>query len=937
MPLRQAQHLPLSTYRLQLHAGFTFADLEKILPYLQSLGVGDCYFSPIFLSTPESTHGYDVSDYRKVDPKLGGDAGLRRIAGELRAREMGLVLDFVPNHMSVSGPLNPWWQDVLESGSRSPYARFFDIHWNRDAAGTTARILLPVLEDAYGNVLEQGKLKLEYARGRFFIRYGTLQFPLRPYSYSALLGSVAARPGIGREERRVLEEYAENFRALAAHDSVLSPDAAAARAKQLREVQKKIADLAGRHPQVVGELQLALAELNGLPGDPASFTALHELIDAQHYRLAHWRTGAHETNYRRFFAIDSLVGLRMEIPEVFHETHLLLGMLIEEGLVSGLRIDHIDGLWDPQSYLERLQFLAQGKAEKERPPFYVVVEKILAPRESLPTEWPAHGTTGYEFIASLAGLFTDAANEQRFTGVYRTFTGDSSDYAQLVYENKRWVLEEMFANAVEDLGGSLADMLKDDRRWRDLTRHGLTVAVREIIAGLDVYRTYRRLGERATATDVATVRRAFDAARRRNITLEATPFEFVRDLLSGAYPPRTAAAEVRDPFERWTLKFQQYTGAVMAKAVEDTAFYVFNRLIALNEVGGEPACFGSTVADFHEANRARLETMPFSLLATSTHDTKLSEDARARLYPLTEMPGQWQRWLGEWRELNARHKTLVDGRPAPDENEEYRLYQVLLAVWPLHGDGTDDAFRARLREHWRKAASEAKRNTTWTHANEPWLQAGERFLDAILSADTGAAFRENFRPRAARLAHLGMVNSLAQTVLKITSPGIPDFYQGCEGWDFSLVDPDNRRPVDFGRLGALADAIVARSPRELLRDWRDGGIKLHLIQKLLCFRRDHGSLFLEGDYLPLAVGGRFAAHVVAFSRTHANGRVLVVVPRLTALLGCPPIGPIWDDTTIACEGKSSWTDLLTGRTFGTSDCLAVSELLEQLPVAVLHG
>jgi (1->4)-alpha-D-glucan 1-alpha-D-glucosylmutase len=934
MPLREAQHLPLSTYRLQLHAGFPFSDVEKLLPYLQRLGVTDCYFSPILLATPESTHGYDVSDYRKVDPKLGGEAALRQVVAGLRERNMGVLLDFVPNHMSVSGPLNVWWQDVLEAGSRSPYARFFDIHWNQHHARTDSRILIPVLEDAYGVVLEQGKLKLDYAKGRFLIRYGSLEFPLRPYSYPALLETVADLPAVHEPERAALKNFAAEFRGLSARDSVLTQEEAMARSRHLRELQKRVAAFGNEHPGTVDHIRLHLAALNGREGDPASFAALDELIDAQHYRLAHWRTGAHETNYRRFFAIDTLVGLRMEIPEVFHETHLLLGLLIREGLVQGLRVDHIDGLWDPLEYLERLQLLGR---EPDGKPFFVVVEKILEANERLPAAWPVHGTTGYEFPAQLAGLFTDAANEERFTAIYREFTHDETHYDQLVYEQKRWVLEEMFANAIANLGAELSDLLRGDRRWRDLTRHGLTVAVREIIAALDVYRTYRRLSGKATPLDTETIHRAYAHARRRNATLEQTPFELVRNLLVGDYPPASVDAENRERFARWVMTFQQYTGAVMAKAVEDTAFYVYNRLIALNEVGGDPSRFGSTVEEFHRANVERAAVSPHSLLATSTHDTKLSEDVRARLYPLSEIIDDWERWLGEWRELNAAHKTRIDGRLAPDDNEEYRLYQILLGAWPLEPERRDADFTKRLLEHWRKSESEAKRNTSWTHPNDRWLAAGERFLNAILTPATGQAFLENFEPRAARMAHLGMVNSLAQSVLKITSPGIPDIYQGNESWDFSLVDPDNRRPVDFQRLQNLEASVAQRTPLELLRDWRDGGIKFFVVQKLLNLRREHGALFSEGDYAGLEASGRFSKHVVAFSRSHATGRILVIVPRLTARLGCPPTGLIWDDTHVTCPPEQGWQDVLTGRTFAPGSCLALSDLLHELPVAVLHG
>jgi (1->4)-alpha-D-glucan 1-alpha-D-glucosylmutase len=565
------------------------------------------------------------------------------------------------------------------------------------------------------------------------------------------------------------------------------------------------------------------------------------------------------------------------------------------------------------------------------------VEKILAENEPLPVEWKSAGTTGYEFIAQLAGIFVDARSERQFTSTYAAFSGEPSGFDDIVYENKRRVLDEMFANAVTRLGSQLADMLQADRRWRDLTRYELTVAIREIMAGHGVYRTYRRGVEKMGERDRRVVEQASAIASRRNSRLGAEPFELVRDVLLGVYPDEAASFELRESLSDWVMSFQQYTGAVMAKAVEDTAFYTYNRFIALNEVGGNPGHFGGATSAFHAANAERARVTPHALLATATHDTKLGEDVRARLYALSEIPHEWREALEEWRELNQRHKTMVDGRSAPDVNEEYRLYQVLLGAWPADDSDPSDEFRKRIREHVRKAVNEAGRNTSWIQPNEGWLEAGDRFIDRILGEDTGKEFLASFRPRARRLAHLGMVNSLVQAVLKSMSPGVPDFYQGSELWDLSLVDPDNRRTVDYERREEMArKSLESLEWSALLRDWRTGEIKLQLTRALLKLRRSHADVFQFGDYHPLEAAGRFAENIVAFVRSDEVATIVVLVPRVTSRLGCPPLGIVWDDTTVALPRvKGPWKDAITGRMINGRAKVDVAGLFVELPFAVL--
>jgi (1->4)-alpha-D-glucan 1-alpha-D-glucosylmutase len=938
MALNEAQSIPQATYRVQLHAHFTFSDLEGLVPYLHELGISDCYCSPILFSTPGSTHGYDVSDYRKLDPELGGEPAFERLSRALGEVGMGVLLDFVPNHMGISGPFNPWWEDVLESGQNSPYARFFDVHWNSHLPHATQRILVPILEDHYGSVLEQGKLKIQYASGGLRVAYGDVHFPLSPPSYAKILSRLAADPACPAEFKERLGMLIENLRSLRRIQDSNNATPAETYATRLATVKKELAALLDRETRLRALLEANLEVLNGTAGEPQSFNALDELLDEQHYRLARWKAGAHETNYRRFFAVDTLIGLRMENPEVFHESHLLLGLLLREKRVRGLRIDHVDGLWDPLQYLQRLQTLAQPAESAPGPkPLYVLVEKILALDETLPASWPVHGTTGYEFMTQLGQVLTDPSAEGEITDIYRVFTGENRSFEDIVYQNKRLVLEELFANAVNNLASSLHSQIFGDRRWRDLTLHELTVVIREIMASLSIYRTYRRLGEPVTPQDQQAIERAYEIALAKNPRIDPQPFAFVRDVITGAYPGPYSDEQYRARLANWVLNFQQYTGAVMAKAVEDTSFYVYNRFIALNEVGGDPACFGTSIDRFHAHNQKRALQSPHTLLSTSTHDTKLSEDVRARLHALSEIPHEWQTWIHEWQALNRRHKTVIDGVPCPEPNEEYRLYQILLGAWPIDDALPNDTFRERIRAYHRKAINEAKVHTTWLNPNDRWLEAGDRFIDALLDSSPSNAFLRSFRPKAARIAHLGMVNSVAQLALKICSPGVPDIYQGNESWDFSLVDPDNRRPVNFAALRELLQSVKNRSPGDLLQNWRDGAVKLWVTQKLLCFRREHAALFAQGDYRLVPTHGRFAENIIAFARTHENEQLLVVVPRLSAKLGSPPLGHVWDDTGLRLTVERMFRDVLTGREIKPSKDLFARDLFAEFPLAVLQA
>ncbi|PTX94393.1 malto-oligosyltrehalose synthase [Opitutus sp. ER46] len=945
MPFTDAEGVPLSTYRLQLRKDFPFDAARGLLPYFDDLGITHCYLSPIFMSAPGSTHGYDVNDYHRIDAELGGRQAFDAFAKAARARRMGLVLDFVPNHMGIHGSSNRWWQDVLECGRSSPHADFFDVDWNDPFQPGRTQVLVPVLDDQYGVVLEAGRLAIGYEDGAFSVRYADLRFPVSPATYAMLLAGASEQPECTESARDRLRAIAEAFRSLPLSRGADEPIGRRPR----NELKAQLAAAAEADPGVGQAIAAHLAVVNGPEGGPHDRDRLDELLAQQHYRLAHWKTGAHEVNYRRFFAIDTLIGLRMENSEVFRETHRILGGFIRDGIVAGVRIDHIDGLRNPLEYLERLQGLALKERETATRPVYVVVEKILEPGEEIDRSWPAHGTTGYEFIRQLSGLFVARAAGAKLDALYRDFTGEQDSFRDVVYQNKRLVLDEMFANAVVQLSQRLSNLVASDRRWRDLTRFELSVAVREIMAALGVYRIYRRMNAECRPEDAREIEHACKEAIRRNPRQDPQPFQFVRDVLVGRYPPPSATQEYRESLWWWVLTWQQYTGAIMAKAVEDTVFYAYNRFIALNEVGGDPDAFGGTVAAFHADAARRRETMPHTLLTTSTHDTKFGEDVRARLYVLSELADEWRDWVYEWHAMNVRHKTSVGGCLAPDANEEYRIYQTLLGCWPMPPFTPDEAFRSRLKEHLRKATNEAKRNTQWLHPNERWLTACDHFIDGLLDRATGGDFLDSFAPRALLLAHLGLVNSLAQLVLKLTTPGVPDFYQGCETWNLTLVDPDNRQLIAWGPRTQAA-AMAARRPwRELLRDWREGGIKLRLTRDLLRFRRAHAALFQEGSYEAVEPQGRFAENLVCFVRRCGGQTLLVAVPRFSSRLGCPPLGLVWEDTCVTipdagfrppaaagCAPTPAWRDVLTGAEFASGGPLPFAELFRELPLAVLH-
>jgi (1->4)-alpha-D-glucan 1-alpha-D-glucosylmutase len=876
--------LRAATYRIQLHAGFGFDDAAEVAGYLAALGVTHLYCSPILQAAAGSTHGYDVVDHGRLNDELGGEPGYRRLTRRLSRAGLGLILDIVPNHMALGGRANAWWWDVLENGPSSVYAGHFDIDWDPPERKLTATVLMPVLADQYGRVLEAGELVLERRGGSFSVRYHDQEAPISPRTLGEPLARAAARAGSAE-----LESLAAAFARLP-HGRRTDPAAVAERHRDKEVLRARLAELCTDRPEIAGAVDAEVAALNHDPD------ALDDLLSQQNYRLAYWRTGAEELSYRRFFDIETLAALRVEDDAVFADTHRLILGLLADGSVDGLRIDHVDGLADPGGYLERVCYAPS------RP--YVVVEKILQPDEELPASWPVAGTTGYEFLNRVTELFVDARGAAAMRANYSRFTGLGQEYAEVAHAAKHQIMREELVAEVERLTGLLAGVCERHRRQRDHTRRELRDALREVIAAFGVYRTYARPGHPATPADRASVEAAVDRAWRRRPDLDAELLGFVGELLTGIHPGAAEAA--------FAVRFAQVSAPVMAKGVEDTAFYRYQPLACLNEVGGDPGTFGRSPADFHRAMAQAASRCPEGMLTLSTHDTKRSGDVRARIGLLSELPEAWEGAVGRWARHNAGHKQ--DGWP--DRNAEYLLYQTLVGAWPI-GPGRAAAFM-------QKAAKEAKVHTSWTDPSAGYDDALTAFVPAVLGDRDFVADLEAFLAEH-RLVERGRITSLAQTALLLTCPGIPDLYQGAEVWDLSLVDPDNRRPVDYGRRRALLDRLSGAGPEEALALADEGGPKLWLIHRVLRHRRRNRGAYGPGSgYRPLTVTGSNAGHAVAFER---GGGLAVVVPRLLATLGD------WAGTEVALP-DGAWVDVLTGDKVEGGPA-EVATLLSRFPVAIL--
>jgi len=986
-----AARIPVATYRLQFNRQFSFAAAQEIVPYLNDLGVSDIYASSYLTAKEGSMHGYDVVDQNRLNWEIGTGEAYAELIGDLDKFGMGHILDFVPNHMCIESRENAWWMDVLENGPCSNYANFFDINWQPVKKELTNKVLLPLLGDQYGKVLENGELRLVFEEGSFSVTYYETRLPVEPTTWLQILRHrLDVIEAAFSADAPLLQELLSIITALqhlpttTEHD----PEKIAERYREKEVVKKRLLLLCGQSVEILNFITENVAIFNGSKGEPASFDLLDQLLCRQVYRLSFWKVATEEINYRRFFDINALSAIRMEDPIVFRETHALVLRLIQEGKVTGLRIDHVDGLYDPLTYLERLQrncfiqcCLGQSGAGPELAdagtaadwikrcnddyngmiaenpsykPFFIVCEKILLKGEQLPEEWPVFGTTGYDYLNYLNGIFIDQENLKWLDRSYTRFIRQTINFAEAVYEKKKLVMQVSMSGEINTLGHYLNNISEKNRLTRDFTLISLTRAIIEVIACFPVYRTYAN-SSIIREKDVQYIETAVAKAKRRNPAISTFIFDFLRDVLLLRQGENASEGD-RLEWLDFVMKFQQLTGPVTAKGMEDTAFYVYNRLVSLNEVGGAPDRFGISVDAFHSQNADRFRTFPHALVTTATHDSKRGEDVRTRIDVLSEVPEKWQKSLVKWSRLNKRKKTMVDGQPAPGRNDEYLLYQTLVGAWPVEeaSNPFSPGFHARIREYMVKATREAKVHTSWINPNGTYEKALTDFIDAVLG---DAAFLGDFRAFAALVSHHGMFNSLSQVLLKIGSPGIPDFYQGTELWELSLVDPDNRRPVDFRirreMLSRLKEreAQVGAGPlvRELLAAKEDGGIKLYLIYRGLNYRRAERRLFENGDYLPLEVQGEKSRHGCAFARRWERKILIIAASRLTVGLvgdlGPVPVGrDVWKDTALSLpweEQGAKYRNIVTGGTIAGADrgmgtALELAEVFSDAPVAILE-
>jgi (1->4)-alpha-D-glucan 1-alpha-D-glucosylmutase len=936
--------VPHATYRIQFNGQFGFQNARRIVPYLHQLGISDLYASPLLRARRGSTHGYDAVDPTQLNPELGSAPDFDALSTALQAHEMGLLLDIVPNHMAAS-PENPWWSDVLEKGAASRYARFFDIDWHPVQHAIDNKLLLPILGRPYGEALEAQELQLRLANDGIYLHYYETRLPLDIRSWAAL---AAYRLDVAHAPQ---DAVAPDFGPLRAILQAIDDLPAHPPTAQIESLKAQLLQAIRTSVAVQAHLAGNIATFNGAKGDPASFDRLDALLAQQAYQLAFWQTSTERINYRRFFDISDLAGIRTEDAQVFEAVHAFVLRLIKEKKVTGLRIDHIDGLYDPLAYLRRLQSHSLSAMDASgEPSFYVVAEKILTGEESLPDAWPVAGTTGYDFLNTLNRVFVDSQGLQRLRAAYHQLIASDQPFHDMVYDKKKQVMSDLFAGEVRSLSHALARLAQHDRHALDLPLDRFRASLLEVTACLPVYRTYID-SQGVAASDRRLLANAISEAQSRNPTLGARALHFLERVLRLQYPARAREDQQRE-WLAFVLRWQQFTGPVMAKGVEDTALYNDHCLISLNDVGGELEVNAPPVEAFHAFNQERLARWPHTLNATSTHDTKRSEDARARINVLSEMPAVWQDHLRRWRRWNQAHKPLINALPVPDANTELLVYQTLIGAWPL-SEAEVPQFHERLKAYIVKAAREAKVLSNWLSPRSDNEAALLSFVDAILEPSAMNRFLPDFLALETQTAFYGAINSLSQVLLKIVSPGVPDFYQGTELWDLSMVDPDNRRPVDFTQRRELLDRLLQAEHSDwqallsdLLRSWRDGRIKLYVTHQALRTRNAHRHVFLQGRYTPLRAVGAKRDHVVALARHHGDTWIVAVAPRLTSQLaegGAFPLGEgVWEtgELILPHNAPGRWSNVFTGESLEASSAagrLRLAELFLRFPVVLLIG
>jgi (1->4)-alpha-D-glucan 1-alpha-D-glucosylmutase len=924
--------IPAATYRIQFNAAFPFDSAKKVIAYLAELGISDVYASPIFKAREGSTHGYDVVDPTQLNPELGTQENFDALVSEIKNYDMGWVQDIVPNHMAYDSQ-NQFLMDILENGQNSEYFDYFDIDWNHPYENLRERVLAPMLGNFYGDCLENGEIQLQYDQSGLSVNYFSLKLPVKIESYAPFithnLGKLAK--SLGRNH----PDFVKLLGILYLLKNTLTEPKGKERYDQIAFVKGLLWELYTQNPEVQEFIDSNIEFFNGEKGNPESFNSLDRLLSEQFYRLSFWKVGAEELNYRRFFTVNELISVKVEEIKVFHKTHNFISQLVESGTITGLRIDHIDGLYDPSEYLQRLRNKTGN--------VYITVEKILEHKEDLPAYWPIEGTSGYDFLNYVNGIFCQTESEDRFTEIYSRLTGLNTPYEQLFMDKKRLIVEKNMAGDVDNLAHLLKRVSGHSRVGIDFTQHGLQRALAEILILFPVYRTYINQ-EGLRESDRFYVKEVIEKAREQ-VPLLLKELNYIEKLLL-LEEDDSLKAEQREVQRHFVMRLQQLTGPLMAKGIEDTLLYVYNRLLSLNEVGGNPSKFGVSVADFHEFNQKQHERWPHKMNATATHDTKRGEDVRTRINVLSEIPDEWEKQVKTWTEINDSKKRRLNNRVFPQKNDEYFFYQTLVGAFPF-AESERSHFVERVKEYVVKAVREAKVHTAWLRPDTDYEGGFVAFIEEVMKPSADNEFLQKFLPFQKRVAHYGIFNSLSQTLLKITASGVPDFYQGTELWELSLVDPDNRRPVDFEQRLAFLKEIKEKAKTDVLKlidelfaSKEDGRLKLFLIARVLEARKQNLEVFQEGDYIPLEVDGKFKDRIVAFARSHENRVAITIVPRLLTNLvreGEYPLGEVWDDTQLKLpQGMpSAMKDAITSQSLTANGTVLIGEALKHFPVALL--
>ncbi len=923
-----------ATYRIQFNPSFGFKHIEELVPYFDKLGISHIYASPIFKARKGSEHGYDIVDPTILNPEIGDEKSFTKLINELHTGNIGWIQDVVPNHMAFDSD-NRMLMDVLENGRASQYFKFFDLVWKHPDESMRKRVLAPFLGSLYGEALENGEIYLAYDAEGFSVNYYEHRYPLRIDTYQMILDNA-----IDTLKIRMGEEYPDYVKYLGLLYVVKNLPSASDpehRINQIAFVKKMIWELYSTNPIIQEHIDATLKELNGEKGKPESFSHLDEILSKQNFRLSFWRVANQELNYKRFFNINELISIRVQDEEVFHSTHSLIIDLIQRGMIDGLRVDHIDGLYDPGEYLQRLRRLSDE--------LYIVVEKIMEYDEHLPESWPVQGTSGYDFLNHVNGLFCHKKRQKEFTKLYSDFIGREINFSQLLYDKKKLIIDRQLTGDLDNLAHLLKQIANKYRHGRDITFNGLRNGMIEILTYFPVYRTYISSWE----VDEEDRRIIEETVRKAQSSKPAygAEIKLIEKFLLLDFFEELTEKERNDCID-FVMKFQRLTGPLMAKGFEDTSLYIYNRLISLNDVGGDPSSFGTSLHQFHDFAINRLDVSPYAMNATSTHDTKRGEDVRARINVLSEIPREWKQHLKRWVTVNKKFKKNIDGNFAPDRNEEYLLYQTLLGMYPFD-EGEADKVIPRLEQYIEKMLREAKVHSFWSEPNTEYETAVKEFVTAILTPSDQNLFLDEFIPFQKKIAHYGILNSLSQTIIKLTAPGVPDLYQGTELWDLSLVDPDNRRPVDYNLRDKYLDEIVERSSREdvfeylsiLRSNASDGRIKMLLTYKTLAARKEHPNVFLDGEYSPLRVTGKLRNHVVAFAREYENATAVTIAPRwFTSIVDEQsfPLGKsVWGDTAVYLPPPRTrvWGNALTGERIEKGGRMPVAEILTSYPTALL--